>query len=62
MVTEQLVLEINSAKSFLIENHQDILANFDSKFVKLREKRKIIMTAGALDDLGRLGSEDEPTE
>jgi hypothetical protein len=53
MVTEQLEQEINSAKVFLAENHQDILANFDPSIVKFRKKRKIIMTAGALDDLNK---------
>lgn len=62
VVAEQLDLEINSAKAFLTENHQDILANFDPNIVKLRKKRKIIMTTGALDDLDRMSSEDEPPE
>ncbi len=60
MVTSQLELEVNSAKVFLTENHQDIQANFDPNVIKLRKKRKVIMTAGALDDLDKMSSEDEP--
>jgi hypothetical protein len=62
VVTHQLEQEIDSAKIFLTENHQDIQANFDPNVIKLRKKRTIIMTAGALDDLDKMRSEDEPQE
>ena len=62
MVAKQIKEEIKNAKAFLTENHQGILANFDPNVIKLRKKRKIIMTAGALDDLDKMSSEDEPQE
>ncbi|MBL1276748.1 MAG: hypothetical protein COB30_011735 [Ectothiorhodospiraceae bacterium] len=62
MVASQLEQEVNSAKIFLTENHQDIQANVDPNVIKLRKKRKIIMTAGALDDFDKMSREDEPQE
>lgn len=61
-VTSQLEQEVNSAKDFLTENHQDIKANFDPNVIKLRKKKKVIMTAGVLYDLDKMSSEDEPQE
>jgi len=61
-VAKQLEQEVNGAKVFLTNNHQDILANFNPNIVKLRKKRKIIMTAGALDELDKMSSKDEPPE
>ncbi len=60
MVASQLEQEVNNANVFLTENHQDIQANFDPDVIKLRKKRKIIMAAGALDDLDKMNTEDEP--
>lgn len=51
IVEKQLEQEISDAKSFLDENYQDILENFDPNVVKFRKKRKVIMSTGALDDL-----------
>lgn len=62
MVMSQLEQEINHAKVFLTENHQDIQVNFNPNVIKLRKKRKIIMTAGVLEDLDKMSSEDEPRE
>jgi len=62
MVTSQLKQEVNNVKGFITENHQDIQTNFDPNVIKFRKKRKIIMTAGALDDLDKMSSEDEPQE
>jgi len=62
MVTSRLKQEVNGAKDFLTENHQDIQANFDPKVIKFRKKRKIIMAAGVLDDLDKISAEDEPEE
>jgi len=53
IVTDLVKQEVKSARDFLTENHQEILTNFDPKVVKLRKKRKIIMSAGVLDDLLR---------
>ena len=62
VVEKQLEQEISDAKSFLDENYQDILENFDPNIVTLHKKRKVIMSAGALDDLEQLSHDDEPTE
>jgi len=62
IVTRQLEQEVKKAKAFLTENHQDIQAGFDPNVIKLRKKRKIIMTAGVLDDLDKMSSEDDPQE
>ena len=55
----QLEQEITAVKSFLRENHQDIMTNFDPSVIKLRKKRKIIMTTGALEDMDWLSNESE---
>jgi len=60
-VTEQLEKETIRAKSYLTETHQDIMNNFDPKVVNLHKKRKIIMSAEAMQDLKRIDSEDEST-
>ena len=41
------------------ERNQDIQDNFDPTVVKMRRKRKIILTATALDDLIRIGGDDD---
>jgi hypothetical protein len=43
--------ERQAAFGFLNESHQDILKNFDPKVVKLRKKRKIILSDDAVKDL-----------
>ena len=58
----QLEQEINQARFFLEENHQDIMTNFDPSVIKLRRKRKIIMTDGALDDIDRLSNKNEDNQ
>ncbi len=62
VLSVQLEQEINRAKSFLSENHQDIQINFDPNVIKLRKKRKIIMSNQALEDLDKISSEDDPAE
>ncbi len=62
VVAKQIEQEINNAKVFLTETHKDILANFDTNVIKMRKKRKIIMTAGALDDLDKISPQDDSQE
>jgi hypothetical protein len=50
-VEKLLAEEIDRANVWLVGNHQDIQENFNPKVVKLRKKKKIIMTESALDDL-----------
>ena len=57
---KQLEQEIDRAKSFLFDNHQDIMNNFDPKVTRLRKKRKIIMTSEALEDLEKIAEAEEP--
>lgn len=54
--------EIDRAKNWLTENHQDIMRNFDPKVAKLRKKRKIIMSPAALEDLNRVGADDDTND
>lgn len=58
-VEKQLAEEVDRANNWLTENHQDIQNNFDPTVVKLRKKRKIIMSPSALDDLNTIDGEDE---
>jgi len=51
--------EISRAKSYLCDNHLDIMNNFNPKVTRLRKKRKIIMSPDALNDLEKV-SEEEP--
>ena len=62
VVEKQLEQEISDAKSFLDENYQDILENFDPNVIAFRKKRKVVMSVGVLDDLEKLSHDDEPTE
>jgi|GEM_PF-700728 len=48
-LNEQLQQEVALAISWLKENHQDIMKNFDPAVVKLQKKRKIILSSQALD-------------
>jgi len=54
--------ENSRALSFLDDSYQDIMANYDPNVVKLRKKRKIIMTPNAMEDLDRIGHEDESAD
>jgi hypothetical protein len=36
---------------FVAEQHQELLASFDPKVVRLRKRRKILMHPRAIDDL-----------
>jgi len=56
-VEKLLAEEIDRVNVWLAENHQHIQENFDPAVVKLRKKRKIIVSEGALDDLSRIGEE-----
>lgn len=58
-VEKQLAEEVDRANNWLTENHQDIQNNFDPTVVKLRKKRKIIMSPSALDDLNTIDGDDE---
>lgn len=53
----QLIQEIDRAKTWLTQEHRDIVNNFDPNVVKLRKKRMIIMTPEALEDLNRIDDE-----
>ena len=50
--------EKEKMEDFLQLAHKDILTNFDPKVVKLKKKRKIVMSPGALDDLSNLSDEE----
>ncbi|WP_191905922.1 hypothetical protein [Nitrincola iocasae] len=50
-VAELKVQELAKAEQWLQQTHQDILASFDPKVVKLRKKRKIVMVPGVLGGL-----------
>ena len=54
-----LAEEIDRSNTWLTENHQDIQDNFDPTVVKMRRKRKIILSATALDDLIGIGGDDD---
>ena len=58
-VEKLFVKEIGRANAWLVENHQDIQENFDPKVVKLRKKRKIILTESALDDLRKMEADKD---
>lgn len=50
-LTELIEKECQEALDFLEKSHQDIITNFDPKVVKLRKKRKIIISDAASKDL-----------
>ena len=52
-INEHLQQEITRATSWLTENHQDIMQNFDPTVVKLQKKKQIILSPQALDDLNK---------
>ena len=54
-----LAEEIDRSNTWLTENHQDIQDNYDPTVVKMRRKRKIILSATALDDLIEIGGDDD---
>ena len=58
-VEKLLTEEIDRANVWLVENLQDIKKNFDPKVVKLKKKRKIILTERALDDLSKIEADEE---
>lgn len=58
-VESLLAEEIDRSNTWLTENHQDIQDNFDPTVVKMRRKRKIILSATALDDLIGIGGDDD---
>ena len=51
--------EIDRANSWLLENLRDIQENFNPAVVKLRKKRKVILTESALDDLRKIDLDKE---
>jgi len=50
-LTKLMEKECQKAFDFLEKSHQDIITNFDPKVVKLRKKRKIIISDAAAKDL-----------
>ncbi|GJL67028.1 MAG: hypothetical protein NPIRA05_19990 [Nitrospirales bacterium] len=58
-VEKLLAEEIDRANAWLAENYQDIRDNFDPTVVKLRKRRKIIMSPSAIDDLSKLDESEE---
>jgi len=62
IIEKQVDKMAKDVRVFLDKNYQDIMDNFDPKVVKLRKKRKIIMSANALDDIEKLMPSDEGTE
>jgi hypothetical protein len=50
-LTKLIEKECQEAFDFLEKSHQDIITNFDPKVVKLRKKRKIIISDAAAKDL-----------
>jgi hypothetical protein len=51
--------EIQCAHSWLMQNHQDILDNYDPNVVKLRKKRQLILTQNAIDNFNQIEHDDE---
>ncbi len=57
---EKLVAEeIDRANVWLLENHRDIMENFDPTVVELKKKRKIVITKSALDDLSEMDADED---
>lgn len=52
--------ETEKIYAFLEENHKQIMNTYDPKVVKLRKKRKIIMTDRAARDIGNMSTNAEP--
>lgn len=50
---EKLKQEVARATSWLTENYQEIIQNFDPTVVKLQKKRKIILSSQVRDDLNK---------
>ncbi len=60
-VEKMLSEELERTQAWLTASYQDINNNFDPTVVKLQKKRRVIMTAAALDDLDRIDEDDGPT-
>lgn len=58
----QLAQEIERTKLWLTENHRDIMKHFDPTVIKLRKKKKILLSSDALDDLNSIGCDDKSPE
>jgi len=52
LVEQEIAREKELLNSFISKNYQDIMDNFDPKVIKLKKKRKVIMTPGVMDDIG----------
>jgi NADH/NAD ratio-sensing transcriptional regulator Rex len=50
-LTELIEKECQEALDFLEKSHVDIITNFDPKVVKIRKKKKIIISDAAARDL-----------
>ena len=61
-VADRQVEELEKAKTWLAENHQDIMDNFDPDVIKLRKKRKVVLSAGVLNEMAKFNSGDEPID
>ena len=57
-LAKDITQEIEQTRIWITDNHKDVMNNFDPNVVKLRKKRKIIMTPGALDDLSSMKDEE----
>jgi len=58
MVDEMIEDETKKAKVFLDKQYQEVMANFDPKVVKLRQKKKIVMSSNARNDLNKILDDD----
>ena len=61
-VAKQLKEEIEGAITWLSENHQDVMENLDPDVIPFRKKMKVVLSPGALEDMARIESEDDPCQ
>ncbi len=58
ILDKELEKEVEKAKSFIDEQYQDIMDNFDPNVIPLRKKMKIVMTPEVLEDLDELDDDE----
>ncbi len=61
LVEGLIVEEQNRLTGFLEENYQDIVENYDPKVLKLRKKRKIVITDQAVKDIANIVDRSDQT-
>jgi len=61
-VEKQRKEEIEGAITWLSENHRDVMGNFDPDVIPFRKKMKVVLSSGALEDMARIESEDDPCQ